>query len=301
MFDGDQGASMPEVGGDFEPKKSFFQKIFSKSETAIPVVLIVILLVILVFAFSGWDYSSTPLIGGALKSLFGGKQYNVLVIGKPAPISLNMQSDPDFKKKYNFVYRDEETMQINPENYLSSYDFIILDQSDSATQMGMTGTIPYQLAQALIQYVKSGKSLMIVGNSGHVAQGYADSYGYQALFQGIVPVTCTKSLVYSNPCEQPAPKLIILQNTQQLNIFGEITQVPEQVFIDAGTPGVNVTHYDVAVSNGNEIFTLRDVRTGKYHTGIALNKSGLGKVIYVSFPEYGQFPSIMQILFKYMA
>lgn len=301
MFDGDQGASMPDVGGDFEPKKSFFQKIFSKSETAIPVVLIVILLLILVFAFSGWDYSSTPLVGGALKSLFGGKQYNVLVIGKPVPISLNMMNDPDFKKKYNFVFRDEERMQINPENYLKSYDFIILDQSDSGTQMGTTGTIPYQLAQALIQYVKSGKSLLIVGNSGHVAQGYHDSYGYQALFQGIAPITCDKSFVYSDPCEQAIPRTFILQNTQQLNIFGEINQIPDNVFIDSGTPGIILTHYDVAVSNGNELFTLKDVRTGKYHTGIAMSKSGLGKVIYISFPEYGQLRSVMQILFKYMA
>ncbi len=300
MFDGDQGASMPDVGGDFEPKKSFFQKIFSKSETAIPVVLIVILLIILVLAFSGWDYSSTPIIGGALKELFGVKQYNVLVIGKPSQVSLNMLNKPDFRKKYTPIFRDEETMQMNPENYLKNYDFIILDQSDSGTQMGMSGSIPYQLAQALIQYVKSGKSLIIVGNSGHVAPDYQDGYGYQALFQGISPVTCDKSLVYSRPCEQSAVKLSILQNTQQLNIFGEINQVPEQVFIDAGTPGINLTHYDVAMSKGSELFTLRDVRTGKYHTGIAMSKSGLGKVIYISFKEYGHFPSIMQILFKYL-
>ena len=117
MFDGEQGASTSYSGGDFEPKRSFFQKIFSKSETAIPVVLIIILLVILVFAFSGWDYSSTPLIGGALKSVFGTKQYNVLVIGKPVPISYDMLNSPDFTKNIS-LYIDEEVLAMNPENHI---------------------------------------------------------------------------------------------------------------------------------------------------------------------------------------
>ena len=78
-------------------------------------------------------------------------------------------------------------------------------------------------------------------------------------------------------------------------MFGEIMQIPEQVYIDSGKPGITINHYDLAISNGEELFSVRDIRTGKYHTGIALNKTTIGgKVVYVSFPEYGNLPTVMQ-------
>jgi len=305
MFDGSQDAGagpLPDIGSDFgDEKKSFFQKIFSKSETAIPIILIVVLLLILVLAFSGWDYSSIPLVGGALQSIFGAKQYQVLIIGQPNPgVTDYILANPDFQKTYRFSQVSEEALDRNPESRLKPYDFIILDQSDSSTNLGLLKAIPYQLAEALKNYVASGNSLIIVGNSAHRVSGNADLYGWKAIFGDIVPADCLQTISLESPCETPVPLTGILQNTGvNTSLFEGIDEIPALSDRLSGKPGLNLTVYPVN-HNGEEWFAVNDIRSGRTFSGIVVNKSMLGgKVIYISYPEWGQTPGVIQRLFEY--
>jgi hypothetical protein len=303
MFDGSQdaGAPLPDMGGDFGEKKSFFQKIFSKSETIIPVILIVILLLILVLAFSGWDYSSIPVIGGALQGVFGSKQYNVLVIGKPKPIVMDhILGSYDFTKKYRFQLATEDSFASNPEARLKPYDFIILDQSDADTPMGMQKAIPYQLGEALKNYVASGKSILIVGNSGHRLAGNPDAFGWKAIFGSIVPVDCIENIDMISPCVNPTPVTGIFRNTMISNIFEGIDEIPSLTDRQSGKPGLDMTVYPVN-HNGEEWMYIKDIKTNKQFAGIIVNKSMLGgKVVYFSFEEWGQIPNVIHRVFEYI-
>jgi hypothetical protein len=286
-------------------RKSFFQRIFSKSETIIPIVLIVILLLILVLAFSGWDYTSIPLVGGALKSVFGGKQYNVLVIGQPTPdVMKYVLNNDDFKKYYNFgLPQSEEAFTRNPENRLKNFDFIIIDQSDSGTQYGLTKSIPKQLADALKNYVASGKSLMIVGNSAHRVMGYPDLDGWQAIFGEIVPGSCLANISQESPCVMPLNVMGILQNRNETTtMFEGIDQVPSTSDVLSGKPGLEFTLYPIS-HNGTEWFSIKDARNlGRSYAGIISNKTMFGgKVVQITFQEWGYgLNGIMSQIFEYI-
>lgn len=307
MFDGqDAGAPLPDLGGDLGmgEKKSFFQRIFSKSETVIPIILIVILLLILVLAFSGWDYSNIPLVGGALKSVFGAKQYNVLIIGNPSPVSMDyIIGNPDFTKTYKFsLPMAEDSFTRNPEERLKTYDFIILDQSDSGTPYGLNKAIPYQLAEALKAYVAGGKSLIIVGNSAHRLAGNPDAYGWKAIFGDMVPGDCQANISMESPCETPLPVLGIFENTYVNNtLFEGIDQIPSQSDRLNGTPGLNVTLYPVN-HNGQEWFSIKEVRNPAHnYPAIIVNKSMLGgKIVQITFGEWGLIPNVMHRVFEYV-
>ncbi len=304
MFEGNQdsvGAPLPDMGGDFGERKSFFQKIFSKSETIIPIVLIVILLLILVLAFSGWNYSSIPVIGSSLKSIFGAKQYNVLIIGKPVPIVMdNIIGNYDFTKTYRFQLATEDSFASNPESRLSPYDFIILDQSDADTPMGMQSAIPYQLAEALKNYVASGKSLIIVGNSGYRLAGNPDAFGYKAIFGNIVPIDCIENIDMISPCVNPQPITGILRNTMISNVLDGIDEIPALTDRQSGKPGLDLTVFPVN-HNGEEWMYIKDIRSNKQYSGIIVNKSMLGgKVVYFSFKEWGWIPNVIHRIFEYV-
>jgi len=303
MFEGSQdaGAPLPDMGGDFGEKKSFFQKIFSKSETIIPVVLIVILLLILVLAFSGWDYSSIPVVGGALQSVFGAKHYNVLVIGKPKPIVMDkIIGQDDFTKKYIFQLATEDSFTSNPEARLKPYDFIILDQSDADTPMGMQKAIPYQLAEALKNYIDSGKSLIIVGNSGHRLVDNPDASGWQSIFGKRVPVDCIENIDMISPCVNPIHITGIFRNTLISDKFYGIDQIPSLTDQQSGKPGLDLTLYPVN-HNGEDWMYIKDIRTKKQYTGIIVNRSLFGgKVVYFSFEQWGLIPKVIHIIFEYV-
>lgn len=305
MFDGnnqDLGAPLPDMGGDFGEKKSFFQKIFSKSETIIPIVLIVILVVVLVLAFSGWNYSNIPLVGGALQSLFGAKTYQVLVIGDSHPIVDDLiYNNKDFLKYYHFTQRTEEALSVSPENQLRQFDFIILDQSDSVTQMGNLKAIPVQLVDALKDYVASGKSLVIVGNSAHRVMGSNDLYGWKAIFGDIAPVSCDETMSPISPCETLTPVTAVLYNTGSNSIFKGIDEIPSKYDQQTGYLGYPLSLYPVSYS-GDEWYYIKDVKTGKASIpGIVASKSMLGgKVIYISFQEWGYPTGVIKLLFEHI-
>ena len=305
MFEGNQdvgSAPLPDMGGDFGERKSIFQKIFSKSETAIPIILIVILLVILVLAFSGWDYSTIPVIGPGLQSIFGAKQYNVLVIGQPKPVTVNnIMGSPDFTKKYKFTYREEYLLDKYPENQLKPYDFIILDQSEASSKMGFVKAIPYQLSKALESSVASGKSLVIIGNSGHVVAGNPDTYGWQEIFGTMVPVDCIQNISLESPCEVPSPVVGILENSHISKVLYGIEQIPDLAYTAQGVPGLNLTTYNVNIASGEEWMWIKDIQTKKQYPGIVVNKGLLGgKVVYISFEEWGLIPGVIHRIFEYI-
>lgn len=303
MFEGgqDSGAPLSDLGGDFGERKSFFQKIFSKSETIIPIILIIILLVILVLAFSGWNYTNIPVIGTTLQDLFGAKKYSVLVIGKPRPdVMQHIISNYDFTNEYRFVLQREDAFANNPEGRLKPYDFIILDQSDSDTPMGMQKAIPYQLAEALKNYVASGKGLIIIGNSAHRLAGNPDAFGWKAIFGDIVPADCIETIDMISPCVTPTPVLGVLQNTEISNLFKGIDQIPSLTDRQMGKLGLDLTLYPVT-HTGEEWFWIQDVRTNKPYPGIVAKRTLLGgKVVYISFEEWGQIPKVMHIIFEYV-
>lgn len=305
MFDNNQdsGAPLPEMSGDFGAKKSFFQKIFSKSETAIPIILIVILLIVLVFAFSGWDYSQVPLIGGTLQTLFGAKTYQVLIIGQPLPQTKDtIYGNRDFEKYYNFVPRTADELGESPETVLKHYDFVILDQSNSTTQMGALKAIPRQLAEALKSYVASGHSMIIVGNSAHLEAHFPDAYGWKRMFGDIVPVDCTENTSILSPCEEgsarPIPAVIYTTGSNPLS--SDTVKIPSQAFQLTGQPYLELTVYPVN-QFGDEWAYIKDVRTKDTYTGIVAQGNILGgKVVYISYPEYYLTPDLMQRIFEYV-
>lgn len=304
MFEGgDQSGMSPLPEYDEGSGKSFFQRIFSKSETMIPIILIIILIVILALAFSGWDYTSIPIIGGTLQDLFGSKTYNVLVIGQPHPVTVQkILGGDDFKPTYKFSIRDEEALKYSPETVLSNYDFVILDQSDSSTKMGYDKTIPYKLAEALKNYVASGKSIIIVGNSAHSIAGSPDAYGWVAVFGDISPMDCTQNIGYQSPCEQPLMVHGILINTEaNTKIFYGIDQVPSIAYQQQGSTGLDFTLYNVNTHNSYDLMYIKDTIKPASYPGISVNKSMLGgKVVYFSYEQLGYTPDLVKRVFKYI-
>lgn len=306
MFEGDPGAGvgpLPEYDDSGSGSNSFFHKIFSKSETMIPIVLIIILVVILALAFSGWDYSNMPVIGGALESIFGAKVTDVLVIGQPHPTTMQfvINSD-DFKSKFKFRFMDELALEKHPENILKGYDFVLLDQSDSSTLLGQTKAVPYKLAEALKTYVASGNSLVIVGNSGHVVAKNPDSYGWVAVFGDMSPMDCLQNIGAESPCEVPLPVHAILVNAEtNTKVFYGIDEVPDKAFQAQGVTGLDLTVYNTNLHNGVEWMYIKDVIQGKPYPGIVVNKSMLGgKVVYFAYEQLGMTPNLVMRVFDYI-
>ncbi len=307
MFEGNQDdvGAMPDLGAP--EKKNFFQKIFSKGETAIPIILVVVLLIVLVFAFGNTDYSNIPLIGGAIKSIAGEKMYSVLVVGQPDAIAMSsIYGNNDFTKKYRFVFKSENdgSLERYPENTLNQYDFIIIDQTESTTSEGQKRTLPYQFTKAITNYVKGGKSVMFVGNSGHLATNYDDAYGWKATYGNIVPMDCSASYNLTAPCEEYSKITItgVLENTHQSNVLDGIEQFPTVAQKEMGVPGISFSLFNVNLTNNSkEWMSIKDIRTNMSYPGILVSNSMLGgKVVYLSFQDYGRIPDIMQRLFTYL-
>jgi hypothetical protein len=166
--------------------------------------------------------------------------------------------------------------------------------------MGMQKAIPYQLAEALKNYVASGKSLIIVGNSGHREAENPDAFGWKAIFGSIVPVDCIENIDQISPCVNPTPITGMFRNTMISNKFEGIDEIPSLTDRQSGKPGLNLTIYPVN-HNGEEWMYIKDIRTQKQYSGIVVNKSMLGgKVVYFSFEEWGLIPNVIHRVFEYV-
>jgi hypothetical protein len=166
----------------------------------------------------------------------------------------------------------------------------------------MLKAIPYQLAEALKAYVASGKTLIIVGNSGHRVMEYPDLFGWEAIFEGMAPGSCQANINMDSPCVQPLNVMGILQNTYtNTNMFKGIDEIPAKSDRLSGKPGLDFTIYPIN-HNGEEWFSIKDVRNlGRSYAGIIVNKSMLGgKVIQITFQEWGYgMNGVLQQLFEY--
>jgi hypothetical protein len=280
------GADLPEL----EPRsgiKSWTHKIFSKAETIIPIILIILFLLFFAVSFMDVSANDIPLIGGFLGDIMGDDLTSVLVIGEPMQVTQDMFSRSDFKQKYRFLYKSPENLDRNPYNTIKKYDIIILDQSESSHK-----AITDSLALAIQSYVKSGGSFIIVADSGYRKIGRPDAFGWIANFgDSIAPIDCQQNKDLTRPCENPIPIQGVIENTDPTNSALEgFTSIPATL-TDASS--LSFTVYDVNPNgDAEEWATIQDIR-GKTYVGVVYKRAGFGEVVYFNYNQVGTTPELL--------
>lgn len=277
------GADLPPIDEGIGSRLHF------NLEAVIPIILIVII-GFLLLARLGVIESNTPVIGPIVSAISPNSTARMLIIGAPSPEMLAvLNANKDLVG--NPIIKAAEAFSNNPENQLSQFDIVILDQSGQISK-----AIPRQLGDALQSYVKTGGKLVIVKDSGIEQPGALDILGWKANFGNIVPVDCDIILDGQPTCKRPIGVVgVIWQQDYKHPIMQGIERVPAQA--EAGYLALEV--FDVGVS-GNEIAYIEDARTGKNFPAIVEQAQlGGGKVIYFNYNP-GITSGIFQNTVKYL-
>ncbi|MEK6902965.1 MAG: hypothetical protein AABX02_05265 [archaeon] len=258
-------------------------------EALIPIILIVVIGFLLLARLGVVD-QQTPVIGALVGAISPNSTARVLIIGAP---SVEMLAVLNANKDLvgNPIIKAAEAFSRNPENQLSQYDIVILDQSGQISK-----EIPRQLGDAVQSYVKTGGKVIIVKDSGIMRPGALDILGWTANFGDIVPVTCDVVGPGIPVCTQPIGVLgVIWQQDYKHPIMLGIERVPAQA--ELGYLALEV--FDVGVT-GNEIAYIEDFRTGKNFPAIVEHAQlGGGKVIYFNYNP-GITAGILENTIKYL-
>lgn len=258
-------------------------------EALIPIILIVVIGFLLLARLGVID-SSTPVIGAIVSTISPNDQARILIIGAPSPEMLAvLNANKDLVG--NPIVKAAEAFSRNPENQLTQYDIVVLDQTGQISK-----EIPRQLGDALQSYVKTGGKLLIIKDSGIARPGALDVLGWKANLGDIVPVNCDIILDGQPTCTRPISVVgVIWQQDFKHPIMLGIERVPAQA--EAGYLGLEV--FDVGVT-GNEIAYIEDIRTGKNYPAIVEHAQlGGGKVLYFNYNP-GITPAIFENTIKYL-
>ncbi|MFH0970817.1 MAG: hypothetical protein V1776_05155 [Candidatus Diapherotrites archaeon] len=278
-----------QAGGDLPPLADHAGGMHFNMEALIPIILIVVIGFLLLARLGVVD-SSTPLVGPIVSIISPNATARVLVIGAPSiELMTVLQANKDMVG--NPIIKAAEAFSRNPENQLTQYDIVILDQTGQISK-----EIPRQLGDALQGYVKTGGKLIIVQDSGIERPAALDILGWKANFGSIVPVNCDIILDGQPTCKRPIVVVgVIWQQDYKHPIMLGIERVPAQA--EAGYLGLTV--FDVGVT-GNEIAYIEDARTGKNFPAIVEHAQlGGGKVIYFNYNP-GITAGILENTIKYL-
>lgn len=277
-------------GADLPPMdEGIGSRLHFNLEAVIPIILIVVIGFLLLARLGVID-TSTPVIGSVVGAISPNATARMLIIGAPSPEMLAvLNANKDLVG--NPIIKAAEAFSNNPENQLSQFDIVILDQTGQISK-----AIPRQLGDALQSYVKTGGKLVIIKDSGIEQPGALDILGWKANFGNIVPVDCDIILDGQPTCKRPIGVIgVIWQQDYKHPIMQGIERVPAQA--EAGYLALEV--FDVGVS-GNEIAYIEDARTGKNYPAIVEQAQlGGGKVIYFNYNP-GITSGIFQNTIKYL-
>ncbi len=278
-----------DAGGDLPPLEPVGSRLHFNLEAIIPIILIIVIGFLLLARLGVID-NNTPVIGPIVSAISPNTQSRVLIIGAPSPEVLAvLNANKDLVG--NPIIKAAEAFSRNPENQLSQYDIVILDQTGQISK-----EIPRQLGDAVQSYVKTGGKFLIIKDSGIERPGALDVLGWKANFGDIVPVNCDIILDGQPTCKRPIAVVgVIWQQDYKHPIMKGIERVPAQA--EAGYLGLEV--FDVGVT-GNEIAYIEDARTGKNFPAIVEHAQlGGGKVIYFNYNP-GITPGILENTIKYL-
>jgi hypothetical protein len=184
------GADLPPIDDGIGSRLHF------NLEAVIPIILIVVIGFLLLARLGVID-TSTPVIGPVVSAISPNATARMLIIGAPSPEMIAvLNANKDLVG--NPIIKAAEAFSNNPENQLSQFDIVILDQTGQISK-----AIPRQLGDALQGYVKTGGKLVIVKDSGIEQPGALDILGWKANFGNIVPVNCDIVLDGQPTCKRP--------------------------------------------------------------------------------------------------
>ncbi len=297
MYDDKAGPApdLPDFGPiESAPKRS----IFSRVETVIPIILIVLFLLFFAISFLKVDPSSIPLIGGAVSYFYSPGQTQILIIGQPQQETLDLLNRGDFAPKYRYTVMSTDRFVRTQLNLLKSYDIVILDQSELADK-----SIPDALTNDLRNYVEySGGSLIIVADSALWKSGRPqDSFGWVAVLgSDMAPVDCQVGFGNIRPCQNPE-----IISGRAVNIKTNLKTFEGIDVVPGDGRSFPFTVYDVTPSTTNgrsdEWFIIQDSRPGgKSYTGIVSKRAGIGKVVYFNYNNIWITPNLLDKVFQYM-
>jgi len=274
--------------------KGWTHKIFSKAETIIPIILIILFLLFFSISFLHVSPNDIPLIGTFLGQLLGEQKTEVLIIGQPLQITTDkIVNAEDYRQRYSFRVMDPQRLTRDPLKTLKNYSVVVLDQSDSADK-----SIPKELALDLVTYVKTGGSLVIVADSGYRITGRPDAYGWVAVLKDAAPVSCDLERDNTRACEYP--QLIhgvwFNENPTDEILLG-IDQIPGSANL---ATGLEFNVFDITPL-GEEWATIKDIITGKTYPGIVYMRYWAGKIVYFNYNQIGVTPEPVDRILTYLS
>lgn len=281
-----------DLGGAAPSLKSRFSY---HLEGLIPLILIIIIVFFLA-AFTGVINSSTPIIGPLVGKLrFGEGPASLLVIGTPSRYTMDvLNTNKDLVQP--LTIKSAEALERNPEAYLAQYDIVMLDQSAQASK-----EVSRVLGEAIQKYVAAGGKFILVMDSGIRRPNAPDILGWKASFESIVPVDCSYIGLTNTPsCTQ---KVSVAGHIYPgaVGVKHEIMRGIEQVPADPGVILRNVQVFDVTIT-GNEIAYFEDARTHKFYPAIveaAGASTIIGKSLYFNY-DPGITPGLLQETIDYL-
>lgn len=272
----DEGA---DVGGAPEPYYGGGGRFGYHLEGVIPLILIIVIAAVAGSYLGLWDI---PFISQH-------DPIKTLIIGTPSVQSLSVYDQE--KELIKYTIRSADSMKLNPEEFLSQFELVILDQSAQAEKY-----IPRQLGEALTSYVQKGGKLITVMNSGIFRKGDIGIVGWQGTFNSdVVPVDCVPDMYGQPSCVQP---IFVTGQLWRADFDHPIMKGIEVYPALQEIGGIQFETFLVS-STGNEIAWIQAVNTPEYYPGIVEKRLLLGKSVYFNY-DPGNTPGILTNALKYL-
>ena len=284
----------PESGGAAEPMpagggfgdEGIISRLTQNFEGLIPLLLI---LIIILFIGTRAGFINLPIPG-----LTDSKSMRTLVIGEPSVDFISLLSQD--KDVTMFRLRDASSLTVAPAAYLSKYDLVILDQSNTPDKR-----VSRQLGEAIVDYVRTGGRLVTVLDSGILRSGgvtgegrAADVVGWAATFDNIIPVVCDRALNDVPTCTQP---IQVVGRIWAEDLEHPIMEGIEVAPAHPADPPYSILTFNVQQS-GNQVAFIKDQQTTAYYPAIVENKLIIGKSIYFNY-DPALTPGIWENTLKY--
>ncbi len=297
---GDAGTEPLPSGGGYDygnyGGEDLKTKLLKNFEGFIPLILIIIIGFFLLSRLNILT-PEMPLIGPivAIAGGQGDEPREMLIIGKSTPLTLNLLNQN--RKLVRYDMRTAGELDRNPKEVLAQYNMVLFDQSTENDK-----TIPFEVAEALNEWVKKGGKLLIVQNSGTQRRGAFDVIGWEASFGAkFVPVSCEPGADNQPRCLKSIGvargKIIAAKRNHRVMQGIEIAPAaPEQYYA--------LELFDVGVEGGaQELAYFETFPDKKRFTAIVEAKSpisiGLGKVLYFNY-DLGKSPGIFENTLRYL-
>jgi len=267
------------------PGYDWKSRIMANFEGLIPLLLILIIGFFLAAKFDIIN-SGTPIIGPIVGTVAGKEPMEMLIIGSPSQDLLDVLNANRDIVRYRI--KQASDLERNPEDQLVAYDVILLDQSNQADK-----TVSKQLGKAIEKFVKSGKRLIVIKDSGIRRPETVDIVGWKATFGDIIPVSCERTINNIPTCLQPITVVgrIHRQDIKHPIMKGiEVAPAEEEY-------ALILTTFDVDPV-GKEIAYI-ETRDKKTYPAIVESRLLMGKAIYFNY-DPGKTRGIFEATLEYL-